>query len=664
MRFRRSVPFAVLVLALVLSFPGPAPAGQAPGAKDLLMTRFPPDVLARTLLPAAEWHPFPRAGEREAWERLPDKVRTAQIRRAAARLGTPWETPRATLFLDFVRDGNRSRYEAVSFGRRGRLADAVLAECLEGQGRFLDEIADGVWTISEETYWGVPAHVGAQKRGPGLPDVTEPTVDLFAAETGMLLAWTDYLVGDRLASVSPLLRERIRHEVRRRILDVNLARDDFWWMGFGGQRLNNWTPWIASNWLAAALLLEDEAPRRVAAIHKILRVLDNFLNPYPRDGGCDEGPGYWDRAGGSLYDCLELLASASGGRLTVFEEPLIREIGLFIARAYIRDPYFINFADAAAKVGANASLIYRYGKSVKDEALTEFGAFLARRQMLGESAVGGSFGALGRVLPTLFRLDEILAAPPAEPLLRDVWLPDLQVMAARSAGGTTGGLYVAAKGGHNDESHNHNDVGNFIVYADGWPAIIDVGVETYTAKTFSSRRYEIWTMQSAYHNLPTVNGVMQKSGREFKARDVSYAADDDQAAFSLDIAGAYPEEARVRSWVRTVALNRGRDVVVRERYELEEAREPVRLSLMSWRAPRVVREGRIRLENPRGAPSKHALFIEYDGQMFQAEVETIPLEDDRLRRSWTTPLYRIRLTALRNLLQDDFQVRFTLGANE
>ena len=77
-------------------------------------------------------------------------------------------------------------------------------------------------------------------------------------------------------------------------------------------------------------------------------------------------------------------------------------------------------------------------------------------------------------------------------------------MAARSKDGSAEGLYLAAQGGHNAESHNHNDVGNFIVYADGQPAIIDVGVETYTAKTFSSQRYEIWTMQSAYHNLPSI----------------------------------------------------------------------------------------------------------------------------------------------------------------
>ena len=65
--------------------------------------------------------------------------------------------------------------------------------------------------------------------------------------------------------------------------------------------------------------------------------------------------------------------------------------------------------------------------------------------------------------------------------------------------------------------------------------LIDVGVETYTAKTFSGSRYDIWTMQSAFHNLPTMNGVMQKNGRDFRAKDVRYEAGDARAVFSLDI---------------------------------------------------------------------------------------------------------------------------------
>jgi hypothetical protein len=125
---------------------------------------------------------------------LPAAVRNAHIREGEKWLNAGWAMPRATDFLEFVRTGDRSHYQGLSFGRRQQLATLVLAECMEGKGRFLDDIVNGVWTISEETFWGVPAHLSLQRRGFGLPDVTEPTVDLFAAETGALLAWNSCTV--------------------------------------------------------------------------------------------------------------------------------------------------------------------------------------------------------------------------------------------------------------------------------------------------------------------------------------------------------------------------------------------------------------------------------------------------------------------------------------
>ena len=624
---------------------------------DLLARTYPPAVLADSVLSADRWHPYPTAGEREAWLKVPIRVREAHIQEAEKYLGTEWPTPKASIFLDYVRDGNRSRFQKISFERRAMLAALVLGECMEGGGRFLDDILNGIWTLCEETYWGVPAHVGAQEVGPGLPDVMEPTVDLFAAETGMLLAWTHYLVGAELGHISPLVPERIRHEVERRILSVNLERDDFWWMGFSGRTVNNWNPWICSNWLAAVLLLEEDPGRRAASLHKILSCLDNFLNPYPRDGGCDEGPGYWSRAGGSLYDCLELLHSASQGRIDVFERPLIREIGRYIYRAHISNHYFINFADAAARLNAEGPLIFRYGIRVNDSALQGFGSFLAEQQGVGEGRIQGSFGILGRVLPTLFGLEDLVSIEPAVPLLRDVWLPELQVMAARSIRGSIRGFYVAAKGGHNAESHNHNDVGNFIVYVDGYPALIDVGVETYTAKTFSSGRYAIWTMQSVFHNLPTINDVMQKEGREYRAGNVRYAADDRKAEFELDLHAAYPEEASVKFWRRTITLNRGRNVEVRDRYELEEARMPLQMPLMSWRRPEWLAGGTIRLENPEAIADAKPVSIRYDDNVFLVDIEEIPIEDARLRASWGEKIFRIRLTAKEAILRDALTLR-------
>lgn len=270
------------------------------------------------LAPRERFHPFPTAGERAAWEAPPADARAALLGAGERQLKTAWEVLPATVFLEYKRNGNRSRYEAVRDRRRRKLQDLVMAECIEGKGRFADEIANGVWLTCEESFWGVPAHLGAQKAGTGLPDVAEPIVDLFAAETASLLAWTSYLAGPQLAGVSLLIPERIRLETDRRLLAPLLARD-FGWMGMTGGPPNNWDPWICSNWLTAALLLEQDPKRRNAAVAKAVLCLDNFLNGYADDGGCDEGPSYWGRAGASLFDCLDLLHAASGGALNALD---------------------------------------------------------------------------------------------------------------------------------------------------------------------------------------------------------------------------------------------------------------------------------------------------------------------------------------------------------
>jgi len=503
----------------------------------MLSERYSLPLLKEVLVSRDDWRPFPAADERSVWERVPEATRQGHIRRGEEVLNYAWPALPATLFLDFVRTGTRRHYERESFARRTALCNLVVAECMEGAGRFLDDIANGVWAICEETYWGVPAHIRMQAAGVDLPDVAEPTVDLFVGETVGLLAWTYYLLGAQLDRVSKLLRPRIVREATRRVLIPCLERTEFWWMGLEGDRgVNNWNPWCNSNWLTAVLLLEDDAERRLEAVEKILRSLDCFIESYPADGGCDEGTSYWSRAGGSLFDCLELLHSATAGAIDLYGEELVRNIGRYICRAHIDGRYFINFADGAARVHLSAPLVFCYGRCIGDDDLVGLGAYEAARQYEDNPCVSDS---IGRQLRALFVLEDALAASATPPLLRDVWLEDIQVTAARDREGTSAGLYVAAKGGHNAESHNHNDVGQFIVYADGQPLIIDAGVETYTAKTFSSERYRIWTMQSAYHNLPTVGGVMQQAGRAFAAGEVRYTTDDVGAELELDIADAY-----------------------------------------------------------------------------------------------------------------------------
>lgn len=622
----------------------------------MLHQRYFLENLERLLIPHDEYHPFPTADDRSAWKALPESVKAAHIARAEEHLGFDYPSLPATLFLQFARNGNRRNYEQPHFMRRGVVEMLVTAECIEGKGRFLDDIVNGVWAICEETYWGVPAHISVQLAGRGLPDMAEPTVDLFAAETGNLLAWTYYLLCDRLDTVSPLVRERIEHELERRILTPLHDREDFHWMGFElrphERRVNNWNPWICSNWLAATLLMEQDDERRQHTVHKILRALDNFIDPYPEDGGCDEGPSYWGRAGASLYDNLELLYSASDGRINVYNEPKIKEIGRFVYRVHIDEDYYINFADAPALVYPDGMLVYGYGQRIEDEAMMAHGRWLIGRQGLQQRGYGADRDIravnLQRLLRGLFLLNEVDVTDAQPPQPRDVWLPNIEVMVARDQAGSSEGFFLGAKGGHNAESHNHNDIGNFVVYIDGKPVLVDAGVETYTAKTFSPERYSIWTMQSAYHTLlPTVDGVMQDPGFEFAARDVGYKATNGSAQMTLNLAEAYPIESKIDFWERTISLQRGQQVTIQDEFSLSKAVGEVSMSLVTPCVVDVSEAGVVRLGERAilNGRVSGAGTVHYDAAVFSASVETIPLTDERMGGTWGTELYRVVLTA-------------------
>jgi hypothetical protein len=599
--------------------------------------------MARLIVPAERWKPFPTAADRPAWEALAADTRAALIAAGEGRLGFAWPFLPAVDSMAFRRDGNRSRYEALYFARRTALLDLVLAECAAHDGRFLDEVINGIWAICEESSWSLPAHLDRTPANGGLPDVRSPMVDLFAAETGALLAWIAYLLGPRLDTVSVLPASRIRDEIERRVLTPTLVRDDFGWMGFDPSvHLNNWTPWIISNWLACVLLQERDPARRQAALAKACGCLDRFLAPYPVDGGCDEGPMYWTRAAASLFEALEWLHSASSGGVDLFDEPLVQAMGRFITRVQVADLWFVNFADAGARVSPSAAVVYGYGARTGDAGMQALGAWLQRRQSSPSTRQKDS---LSRVLLGLFTFRDAETAVPAQPPLpRDAWLQVLQVMTARDTAGSSGGWFVAAKGGHNAESHNHNDIGSFLVYRDGAPLLVDAGVGSYTRQTFGPERYSIWTMQSAWHNLlPTCDGVMQLPGRAHAARDARWRADDAAAELSLEIQDAYPPEAGLARWHRTVRLERSRRVVIEDVFTLSRDVQEIVLALISPSQPRLAGRDTIAF-TPRDLPNgQHAAAgrVRLSGVPFTLEIETVPLTDDRFTSVWGDRLYRV-----------------------
>ncbi len=332
-------------------------------------------------------------------------------------------------------------------------------------------------------------------------------------------------------------------------------------------------------------------------------------------------------------------------------------MGRFIYRVQIAGRWFVNFADAPAMLTPSGPLIFRYGQRIGDAAMQSFAGWLAAETDLRNR---GCADSLSRALPALFKLEELLAATPVQPLPRDVWLPGTQVMVARSREGSADGLTLAAKGGHNAESHNHNDVGQFVVYADGKPVLIDVGVETYTRKTFSPDRYSIWTMQSQYHNLPTINGVMQQPGREFAAREIRCEADDKSAQLEVEIAPAYPPEAGLESWQRRLTLERGGELVIEDHFTLKEPTDNLFISLITPCAVEI-KAGIINLQESGLAQERVSgkAIVYFEADKLGASCEEITITDDGLGRVWGERLRRIVLRILASTSTDTLTLRLS-----
>jgi hypothetical protein len=620
---------------------------------NLMSGRYGVAELQRLLTSQQPWKPFPTLGERGDWARADQKMMKATYDEALKLLDYEWPSIPATTTLLFVRTGDRDEYQGLSFRKRTVLGTLLLAEIQENQDRFLDQIIDGVWSICEESYWGVPAHLGQSRSGSGLPNVTDPYVDLFAAETATFLAWVDYFLGEKLDAVSPLIRKRIYDETNHRIFTPVMSYTHPWMVSNkAGRRPNNWNPWICSNWLNAALLLEKDEKRKAEMVGKILVVLDEFLNPHPLDGGCDEGPSYWGAAAASLYDNISLLNLATNDAFRyVLEDEKVINMGKYIYRAQISEKYFMNFADADPQPTMAASMIWRYGKDIGDVPMQEFGAWY-RKEPDGKA---GRFHFF-RSFFELFLDEEFAKAPKRLPLPSEVWLPDLEVMVARDQEGSTEGFYLAAKGGNNDESHNHNDIGNYMVYYNGLPLVIDVGRGTYTAKTFSGRRYEIWYNRSDYHNLPTINGETQPAGASYKAVNAAFSGDKNFAQLALDIAPSYPETAGIKSWNRTVRLNRGKNVVITDNAQLTKAESIVQHLMTCWPSE-VVKPGELVIHFMENGQSKD-FVVRYNASRMEASVEKMVLdapEDKGIISKWGDTIYRINLRVKQPRLKEQFK---------
>ena len=545
-----------------------------------------------------------------------------------------------SLYRDFFITGVRSRFERVHHARRKMLFYMTLAENYEGKGRFITKISDVLWAILEESGWVIPAHFRHSVIDPDttVPEVIYdsdmPGLDLYGANCCATVALTVHLLSRELDKISPVICRKARALIYRR--GVRPFVEEFYgWAGEGGRQCNNWVTNITSSILFATAVTTEDTELRERVVERAMRYLDNYTAAASPDGLCDEGPGYWSGAAGNYFDCLEMIDDMTGGAITVYSDELVRKMGEYIADANIDGRYFLNFADAKPILDQPGKMIMRYGEKCGSERLISFGKMTAVNTPIN---VYYFFGMAYRVYK-----DALIERPKQAtrvPARTAVWYPQGRIAIFREGEDTSRGLYLAVKGGHNKESHNHKDVGCAVVYKNGSPVIVDPSHGSYDNGFFGPTRYLRWYMKSSYHSIPSPNGLEEEAG------SVAYASSDEvfsenERALSLELKNAFAGDAGIVSMRRTCSLSDG-TARISDRVELEREGE-VRFNYVTYSEPRLIEDGKLSL-------GEDAVF-EYSGDGLTLEIERIenkllPYEDLNFEAIWgKDALWRISLTA-------------------
>lgn len=511
----------------------------------------------RMLLDAApDFAPFPRRGD-VGWPAFMDRIAPhLGPLLAAAEQDVQSQVPAlpARLYHEFRDTGAREGYEDAQRLRRNQLYRLTLAAWLEKAERFVPALEELVWARLEETNWAWPAHA----RTLDTPD--HPTLDLAAAMTALDLAELDYLVGDCL---SPNLRMRLRFEVERRVIGPFLDRNDHWWLHTTpAKQVNNWTAVCVAGAVGAAIYLERDIDRLAAIITRGLHSLADYLDTFDSDGGSTEGPDYWTYGFGNYVVLAQLLHARSGGAVDLLDGVDLRAIAQFPLRTMLAPGVWVSFSDSDHNPVFHPGLLSYLADRMDIPDLCGIG-------MVNDYTVADFNQFAWPLRQYAMPLPD--NAAPAQLGLHD-WYADMGWMVSRLNPADPAALSLAAKGGHNDEMHNQNDLGSFMVVSSGVVALTDPGRGRYSKAYFGPDRYQNLMASSRGHSVPVVNGFEQVPGRDHAARVLhrSHTADVDR--LELDLTSAYPQQAGLASLHRSLTLDRttkGGRVVLEDSYAFE-----------------------------------------------------------------------------------------------
>ena len=351
-----------------------------------------------------------------------------------------------------------------------------------------EKALDLICAICEEPYWAesIP--------GP-FDDDAHPHIDLMAAETAVLMAWTLHEGG-----FVPNVRARMLRELRRRIFSPLIAHDDYPCMHKGENRALS----VLCGALVAALIAEKDFTRLQALLRRIVPAADGVIAAPDRQPLKD-----------AIADWAYAAAAWRAARVVAGAQSITRQLPLpvwldTILFSHLGDGIFADRHGAGLAYGMNGADIYFLGNCARDVDAEALGACIWQK-------TPAQLSSLTARLMSDHAMD-MTANTEGAPRFRHAALKDMSIMSAR--GGGTAALI------HNGGNSN---AGGMYMYMDDIPVILTCGADAVTIG-----------------GLPLTDAPGTGDG-EF---------DDDRADMSVDITPALPKASGARFMQRTLMLDR------------------------------------------------------------------------------------------------------------
>ena len=414
---------------------------------------------------------------------------------------------------EFLLNGNRAEFEKLYFKRRDYLSATAILALFDN--RYIAELEKIMVAICREKSWMLPAHI---IHG-------DDFVDLFISETAFVLAEISAVFGDKL---SDKVKDKIKSEIQNQLIEKYISQT-FWW-----EKCDmNWAA-VCGAYVGGTLyyLFPDKFNKYK---QRIKNTLNCYIKGFTDDGFCLEGPLYWQYGFFSFCVFADLLYKQSDGKDDLFADKKVRNISAYGSHCILKGDSALSFSDADISFRPDYALMHFLHQKLPESVS------LPNTDKLCFYDANTKWMNYYRALIWHNSASEV-----SESECNEIYSPKANQLIINQKA-----YSFAIKGGHNNEPHNHNDLGSFIYADKDGQVFCDLGAGRYTKDYFdNSKRYNIFCNSSLSHNTAIIDSKAQLFGENYSAPLLyknSVAVCDLTEAYSCDALISYERKVQINS---------------------------------------------------------------------------------------------------------------------